>query len=146
MSKNYIKVDVVSPSGSVYTGEADFVSLRGCAGDMGITYGHTELLSTVPAGVVTIKKDEETNILYISGGIVEVTPTRVSVMVDEMERAENLNKAEAEKAKIRAEEIISKTDISKLDLEEAKKRLQEADARLKALNSSRGLYYSKDAE
>jgi F-type H+-transporting ATPase subunit epsilon len=143
MSKNYLKVDVVSPLGSVFTGEADMVSLRGSAGEMGIAYGHTELLSTLPAGVVSIKKDETTEVLYVSGGIIEVTPTRVTIMVDDMEKAENLNKAEAEKAKARAEEALNKSDASKLDIDEAHKRLEEADARLKALNSSKGIYYSK---
>ena len=144
MSKNYLKIDVVSPLGSVFTGEADMVSLRGSAGEMGIAYGHTELLSTMPAGVVSIKKDETTEVLYVSGGIIEVTPTRVTIMVDDMEKAENLNKAEAEKAKARAQEVLKSKDASKLDLNEANKRLQEADARLKALNSSKGIYYSKD--
>ena len=143
MSKNYLKVDVVSPLGSVFTGEADMVSLRGSAGEMGIAYGHTELLSTMPAGVVSIKKDESTEVLYVSGGLIEVTPTRVTIMVDDMEKAENLNKAEAEKAKARAEEALNKSDASKLDVDEAHKRLEEADARLKALNASNGIYYSK---
>ncbi|AJC48281.1 F0F1 ATP synthase subunit epsilon [Allofrancisella guangzhouensis] len=144
MSKNYLKVSVVSPSGSVFTGEADMVSLRGSAGEMGIAYGHTELLSTMPAGVVNIKKDNDTEVLYVSGGLIEVTPTRVTIMVDEMERAENLNQAEAEKAKARAEQSLKNPDASKLDIEAAHQRLREADARLKALNSSKGLYYSKD--
>ncbi|QIV95469.1 ATP synthase F1 subcomplex epsilon subunit [Allofrancisella inopinata] len=144
MSKNYLKVSVVSPSGSVFTGEADMVSLRGSAGEMGIAYGHTELLSTMPAGVVNIKKDSDTEVLYVSGGLIEVTPTRVTIMVDEMERAENLNQAEAEKAKTRAEDALKNPDASKLDIEAAHQRLREADARLKALNSSKGLYYSKD--
>ncbi len=144
MSKNYLKVDVVSPLGSVFTGEANMVSLRGSAGEMGVAYGHTELLSTMPAGVVSIKKDETTEVLYVSGGLIEVTPTRVTIMVDDMEKAENLNKAEAEKAKARAEEALNKSDASKLDIDEAHKRLEEADARLKALNSSKGIYYSKD--
>ena len=143
MSKNYLKVDVVSPLGSVFTGVADIVSLRGSAGEMGIAYGHTELLSTMPAGVVSIKKDEVTKVLYVSGGLIEVTPTRVTIMVDDMEKAENLNKAEAEKAKARAEEALNKSDASKLDIDEAHKRLEEADARLKALNASNGIYYSK---
>jgi len=144
MIKNYLQVDVVSPIGSVYKGEADMVSLRGSAGEMGIAYGHTELLSTIPAGVVNIKKDDQTDVLYVSGGIVEVTPNRVTIMVDDMERAENLNQAEAEKAKARAEEALKNPDASKLDIEAANTRLKEADARLKALNSSNGLYYSKD--
>jgi F-type H+-transporting ATPase subunit epsilon len=143
MSKNYLKVDVVSPLGSVFTGEANMVSLRGSAGEMGIAYGHTELLSTMPAGVVNIRKDDTTEVLYVSGGIIEVTPTCVTIMVDEMERAENLNQAEAEKAKARAEEALKKSDASELDIDSAHKRLQEADARLKALNSSKGIYYSK---
>ena len=143
MSKNYLKVDVVSPLGSVFTGIADIVSLRGSAGEMGIAYGHTELLSTMPAGVVSIKKDEVTKVLYVSGGLIEVTPTRVTIMVDDMEKAENLNKAEAEKAKSRAEGALNKSDASKLDIDEAHKRLEEADARLKALNASNGIYYSK---
>ena len=143
MSKNYLKVDVVSPLGSVFTGEADMVSLRGSAGEMGVAYGHTELLSTMPAGVVSIKKDEITEVLYVSGGIIEVTPTRVTIMVDDMEKAENLNKAEAEKAKARAEESLNKSDASKLDIDDAHKRLEEADARLKALNASNGIYYPK---
>jgi F-type H+-transporting ATPase subunit epsilon len=128
MSKNYLKVDVVSPLGSVFTGEADMVSLRGSAGEMGIAYGHTELLSTMPAGVVSIKKDEITEVLYVSGGLIEVTPTRVTIMVDDMEKAQ---------------EALNKADASKLDIDEAHKRLDEADARLKALNASNGIYYSK---
>ncbi|ASG68809.1 ATP synthase epsilon chain [Francisella halioticida] len=144
MIKNYLQVNVVSPLGSVFKGEADIVSLRGSAGEMGIAYGHTELLSTMPAGVINIRKDEHTDVLYVSGGILEVTPTRVTIMVDDMERAENLNQAEAEKAKARAQEALKNPDASKLDIEAADKRLKEADARLKALNSSKGLYYSKD--
>lgn len=144
MSKNYLKVDVVSPLGSVFTGEADMVSLRGSAGEMGVAYGHTELLSTMPAGVVNIEKDETTEVLYVSGGIIEVTPTRVTIMVDDMEKAENLNQAEAEKAKARAKEALSNRDASKLDVDQAHKRLQEAEARLKALNAAKkGVYYSK---
>ena len=144
MSKNYLKVNVVSPLGSVFTGEADMVSLRGTAGEMGIAYGHTELLSTMPAGVVNIRKGETTEVLYVSGGIIEVTPTRVTIMVDDMEKAENLNQAEAEKAKARAQEALSKSDATQIDIDAAHLRLKEADARLKALNSSKGIYYSKD--
>lgn len=106
MTKKYLKVDVVSPLGSVFKGEADIVSLRGSAGEMGIAYGHTELLSTLPAGVVNVRKDEHTDVLYVSGGIVEVTPTRVTIMVDDMERAENLNQAEAEKLELELRKLL----------------------------------------
>ena len=143
MSKKYLKVDIVSPAGSVFRGEADIINLRGSAGEMGVMYGHTELLSTIPAGAVNIRKDSNNIVLYISGGIMEVTPSRVTLMVDDMERVENLNKVEAEKSKLRAKNILDNPDSSKLDISDANKRLEEADAQLKALNSSKGLYYSK---
>ncbi|MDE4944717.1 F0F1 ATP synthase subunit epsilon, partial [Francisella tularensis subsp. holarctica] len=68
MTKKYLKVDVFSPLGSVFKGEADMVSLRGSAGEMVIVYGHTELLSTLPAGVVNVRKGQNTDVLYVSGG------------------------------------------------------------------------------
>lgn len=144
MIKKYLKVDIVSPKGSVIKCEADMVNLRGSAGDMGITYGHTELLSTLPAGVIKIKKDNNNQILYVSGGIVEVTSTNVTIMVDDMERSENIRKSEAEKSKERAIKILKNKDSSKLDIDSANTRLKEAEARLKTINSSKSLYYTKD--
>ncbi|MDE4978189.1 F0F1 ATP synthase subunit epsilon, partial [Francisella tularensis subsp. holarctica] len=67
MTKKYLKVVVVSPLGTVFKGEADMVSLRGSAGEMGIVYGQTELLSPLPAGVVTVRKGHHTDVLYVSG-------------------------------------------------------------------------------
>ncbi|MDE4986361.1 F0F1 ATP synthase subunit epsilon, partial [Francisella tularensis subsp. holarctica] len=56
MHKKYVKVDVVSPIGSVFKREADMVSLRRSAVEIGIVYGHTEQLSTLQAGVVNVRK------------------------------------------------------------------------------------------
>ena len=67
------------------------VSLRGSEGEMGITYGHTQLISTLPPGVIRIEKitDNQRDTLYISGGILEVQPCRVTILSDVMERANN---------------------------------------------------------
>ncbi|MDE4994758.1 F0F1 ATP synthase subunit epsilon, partial [Francisella tularensis subsp. holarctica] len=58
MTKKYLKVDVVCPLGSVFKGEADMVSLRGSAGELGIVNAHTQLLSTIPARVVKDRKGQ----------------------------------------------------------------------------------------
>jgi len=145
MSKKYIQVDVVGQNGLIFTGEADIVSLRGSLGVMAISYGHTQLLSTLPPGSVEIKKDDEKHVLYISGGIVEVTPTKATFLVDEAERSEDLVLDEISKAKARAKASLDHAE-GMIDTEKAHKLLLEAEARLKTLNSSKGLYYSPDNE
>lgn len=144
MSDKLITVDVVSQEGSVFKNKARMVSLRGSEGEMGISYGHTQLLSTMPAGVVSItKEDGSLETLFVSGGVVEVQPNQVIILADVMERAQDMSKAAAEEAKAKAEAAL-KSSETKVDLEEARQMLAEAEARLKTLNSSRGLYYTKD--
>ena len=147
MSEKLITVDVVSRKGSVYNAKAKMVSLRGVDGEMGISYGHTQLLSTMPPGVVRIAHDNTEDTLYISGGIVEVQPDHVIILADVMEQAKDLNEAAAEKAKIKAQETIEKAkNMDKVDVEEAKTMLAEAEARLKALKILKGVnaYYQAD--
>ncbi|MFZ9035220.1 MAG: F0F1 ATP synthase subunit epsilon [Francisellaceae bacterium] len=144
MSEKLLKVNVVSHEGSVYEAEAKMVSLRGSDGEMGIAYGHTQLLSTVPPGVVRIEREGETDTLYISGGVVEVQPHGVIILADVMERAKDLNEAAAEKARQNAKQVLEKgKDMSKVDVEEARQMLAEAEARLKALKILKGVnaYY-----
>ncbi|MBK2125698.1 F0F1 ATP synthase subunit epsilon [Fangia hongkongensis] len=145
MSDKLIKVDVVSQKGSIYSADAKMVNLRGDEGEMGISYGHTQLLSTLPAGVVRIEREGEQDTLFVSGGIVEVQPHQVIILADVMERAKDLNEAAAEKARQQAEEALNKAKgESKVDAEEARRMLSEAEARLKALKILKGVnaYYS----
>lgn len=144
MSDKLISVDVVSQKGAIYNAKAKMVGLRGSEGEMGISYGHTQLLSTLPAGVVRVEREGECDTLYISGGIVEVQPEQVIILADVMERAKDLNQAAAEKARQKAKTALDKAKgQSKVNVDEARKMLAEAEARLKALKILKGVnaYY-----
>ena len=146
MSNKLIHVDVVSQEGSVYKADAKMVSLRGTDGEMGISYGHSQLLSTMPPGVIRIEREDgEQDTLYSSGGVVEVQPSHVIILSDVMERAKDLNEAEAQKAREQAQEAMLKAqDLDKVELEDARNMLAEAEARLKALKVLKGVnaYYN----
>ncbi len=149
MSDKLLKVNVVSQEGSVYEAHARMVSLRGTEGEMGIAYGHTQLLSTLPPGVVRIERDNsESDTLYISGGVLEVQPHQVIILSDVMERAKDLNEAAAEKARQQAQEALDKAkDSDKIEVEEARQMLAEAEARLKALKILKGVNaYHSDSD
>lgn len=145
MSEKLITVDVVSQKGSVYNAKAKMVSVRGEGGEMGISYGHSQLLSTMPPGVIRIEQENTEDTLYVSGGIIEVQPDQVIILADVMEQAKDLNEAAAENAKLKAESAVEKAkNMSKVDVEEAKKMLAEAEARLRALKILKGVnaYYT----
>ena len=142
MSDKLITIDIVSQEGSLYEGKAKQVNLRGIEGEMGISYGHTQLMSTMPPGVVSVvKENDHIETLYVSGGIVEIQKDQVVILADTMERSQDLSRTAASEARQHAIDSLKNID-SKIDIKHARKLLAEAEARLRALNSSNGLYYT----
>jgi len=82
MSK--VLVDVVSAEESLFSGEAEFVVAPSAMGEVGIYPNHAPMITTLKPGSVRIKlsgkNDEE--LVYVSGGILEVQPGSVTVLSD----------------------------------------------------------------
>ena len=135
---NTIRVDVVSAEEAIYSGEAEFVVLPGEAGELGIYPRHTPLLTRIKPGALRIKvplKDEE-ELIYVSGGILEIQPHQVTVLSDTAVRAHDLDEAKALEAKQAAEEAM-RNKTSKLELARAQAELAEAMAQLSAIRKLR---------
>lgn len=130
---NTIHVDIVSPEGEMFSGEATMVFAPGAEGELGIAPRHAPLLTTLTAGVVRVHvegKEEQT--FYVGGGALEIQPNAVSVLADTAVRARDLDEAAAQAAKARAEEAVrGKTD--KIDIAEAQAELARAMAQLRAI-------------
>ena len=103
-----INVDVVSAEEQIFSGEAEFAVFPGEAGELGIYPRHAPLLTRVRPGAVRLKMPDkdEFEMVYVSGGILEVQPTLVTLLADTAIRAKDLDEAEANKAKKKAEEIL----------------------------------------
>jgi F-type H+-transporting ATPase subunit epsilon len=80
-------------------------------------------------------KDEE-ELVYVSGGILEVQPHQVTVLSDTAVRAHDLDEAKAMEAKKAAEEAMQ-NKTSKLELAKAQAELAEAMAQLSAIRKLR---------
>ncbi|MNF04770.1 ATP synthase epsilon chain [compost metagenome] len=72
----------------------------------------------------------------ISGGILEVQPTVVTVLADTAVRAQDIDEAAVRAAKEEAERILSKKD-PKMSMEEAQSQLAMSIAQLSALERLR---------
>ncbi|WP_047049457.1 F0F1 ATP synthase subunit epsilon [Vibrio mexicanus] len=126
-------LDVVSAEARIFSGWARSIQVSGERGDLGVLAGHTPLLTRIRPGmvrIVTKKGDEE--IIYLSGGILEVQGHDVTVLADTAVRGEDLDKAKAEEAKRRAEELIS-APHGDIDYAKASAELAKAIAQLKVI-------------
>ncbi len=128
-----IHVDIVSPEGQMFSGEASMVFAPGTEGEIGIAPRHAPLLTTLTAGVVRVQADgQEEQSFYVGGGALEVQPHAVSVLADTAARAADLDEAAAQAAKARAEEAM-RGHTDKMDIAQAQAELARAVAQLKAI-------------
>ena len=132
-----IHVDVVSAEEMIFSGEADHVVLPGESGELGIWSRHTPLLTRICSGAVRIKlPDGGEEFVYVSGGMLEVQPTLVTVLADTAIRAHDLDEARAQQAKKAAEELLKNRDSS-MDYAKAEAELADAIGQLAAIKKLR---------
>jgi F-type H+-transporting ATPase subunit epsilon len=134
---NTIHVDIVSPEGQMFSGEATMVFAPGAEGEIGVAPRHAPLLTTLTAGVVRVQTEgQEEQSFYVGGGALEIQPNKVSVLADTAARARDIDEAAAQAAKAHAEEAM-RTRTDKIDIAEAQAELARAVAQLKIVEHLR---------
>lgn len=98
-----LQLEIVSPERRAYADEVDMVIVPGADGELGILPHHTQLISALGIGELRIKKGGTEQILFISGGFVEVRPDKVVVMADLAEHSDEIDEQRAIDARKRAE-------------------------------------------
>ena len=133
-----LHVDIVSAEQAIFSGEAEMVIVPGEAGELGVLPEHAALLSRIKPGTVRIKipGEEREEVIYVSGGMIEVQPHVVTILADTSVRAENLDEAKALEAKRAAEEAISNR-TGDMEIAEAQAVLAESVAQLAAIKKLR---------
>lgn len=120
-----IKVDVVSAEESIFSGDAELVSLPGQSGELGILPGHVPLITLIRPGFVRIRMPgkQEPEQVFVAGGVLEVQPDLVTVLADTAVRSKDLDEAKAAKALEEARALRQKAtgelEIAKLEAEMA---------------------------
>lgn len=130
-------LDVVSAEESLFSGRVSHLLVSGQEGDLGIMPGHTPLLTPIKPGMVQmVKQHGGEEVIYISGGFLEVQPTGVTVLADTAIRGVDLDLAKAEEAKRSAEEQISNPSKD-IDYARVTAQLAQAIAQLRVIQLTR---------
>ena len=132
-----LRIELITPDGPVFEGEADAVSLPTADGEITILPHHIPLISIVVAGSITVRTGKEEQLFAVSRGVVEVDGTSLRVLVDTADRAEELNEAAIEKAKAAAEKLLSEKRHDAEGFAEATAMLERELARLRVTRRHR---------
>ena len=133
-----IHVDVVSAEQEIFSGLAEVVIVPAQMGEVGIYPRHAPMITRIKPGSVRIRIPEqaEDELIYVSGGMLEVQPSIVTILADTAIRGADLDEAKALEAKIRAEEAM-KDKSSKIDYAKAQAELAESLAQIAAIEKIR---------
>ncbi len=129
-----VHVDVVSAEGHLFSGQGEMIYAPAVMGEIGIAPRHAPLVSRLKAGDVRVDPGDgkEMEHFYVSGGMIEVQPFKVTILADTGVRAVDLDEAAAEEAKRRAEDALA-NQTSEMELAKAQAELVEAVAQLRAI-------------
>ena len=126
-----LELEIVTPERPVLRETVDEVIVPALGGELGILPEHTPLISQLQTGVLTYRKDNDRKSILVSGGFVEVLPSRVSVLADIAERPEEIDVERAMRARERAEKRIAAgaQGSADVDVKRAQLKLERAIAR-----------------
>lgn len=102
------KCRVVSAREELYVGDIQMLIANGHDGEIGILPGHTPLITLLKPGAMRLKlTNGEEEVIYVSGGVLEVQPHVVNVLADSAERAKDLDEAKIAEARRAAEQMLT---------------------------------------
>ncbi len=128
-----IHCDIVSAEEEIFSGLIEMLVATGGEGELGVSYGHAPLLtSLVPGSVRIVTQNGEEQVFYVSGGFLEVQPGVVSILADTAIRAHDVDEAAAEEARKEAEHALA-NQSGEFDYGRASAQLAEAAAQLATL-------------
>lgn len=108
-----ISLKITTPEGTVFeSANIDEVSLPTTTGEITVLPNHIPLVSSLIAGEVRVKIGNQTQLLAVSGGFIEIkSSSQIVVLADTAERAEDINIEKVEAAKRQAEELMKQKHV-----------------------------------
>ena len=123
------QVELVSPESISYSGEAEMVIARTVeGGDIAFQPGHVPFIGVLSVwSVEVIRPDGERDVFAVHRGFVQVAGTKVSILSDVSEAADEIDIERAKEARLSAQEAIQ----SNSEDQEAIASLERSEVRLR---------------
>ncbi len=126
------KLQIVTPYGILFDGEAEKIILRTTEGDVGILARHADYVASLSIGVARIFTDGNEHIGACAGGMVTVTDNVVRVVSSTFEWSEDIDIDRANRAKEKAQLRLDNSKRNDYEHKLAEVKLKKALTRLSA--------------
>ena len=135
-----VLLEIATPDHLLLSREVDEVIAPGSEGEFGVLPGHAHFLSMLKIGELRYRVGDQTNYMSVLWGFAEVTPTKVTILAEIAEKAEDIDVERAQAAVERAEQRLqvgglpSELKEAQISLEKARlrRRIAERAARTKS--------------
>lgn len=125
------KLEILTPNGEIFNGQAISVVLPGEEGEFGVLAGHASLTTLLEAGVVDVEKDDKSiESIVINWGVVQVDEEKVIVLVEGAAAIRGENESQIAAALDEAKKLIADVADSSTAIASVSARLETAAQKL----------------
>jgi len=126
-----LKLEILTPNGQIFDGEAVSVTLPGEEGEFGVLAHHSSLSTLLEAGVIDIEKeDKSVESILINWGVVNVDEEKVIVLVEGAVAIRGESESAIASALEEAKELISSIADSNPAIASVSAKIESAAQRL----------------
>lgn len=114
-----MKLEIVTPEKRIYSGDVDQITVETVDGRISILSHHVNLFTKIKPGELLLKVAEKEQFLAMTGGFLEVSNNKITILADYAVHSEEIDVEKAIAAQKRAEELLKKKEGQLSDVEYA---------------------------
>ncbi len=131
MDNNKLTIEIITPTMTVFKGNADIVTIPGEMSEFQILQNHAPIVSALKPGIIKIKQNNEVTEFAVNGGLAEARGNNVSIIATIAENKGSIDKNIIEKElKDNKEKILTEITDAQLLLLENEIEFQKAQLKL----------------
>ncbi len=131
-----LHLEVITPEKVILDEEVDEITITTVTGEISILPNHENLLTKILPGEMIIKKNGKEDHFAITGGFLEVSENKISILADYAVHADNIEIAKAQEAQERAKKRMQEHENDK-DFQIAEAELRKAILELKVARKNK---------
>ncbi|MBF2054898.1 MAG: ATP synthase F1 subunit epsilon [Candidatus Sericytochromatia bacterium] len=102
-----IHLDIVTPSGPIFSEDVEFLSVMGPEGSIGILPGHVPVFMLIDVGFVEYQRNGQRDFITTMGGILEFHHNHATLLTESAEKAGDIDEMRAKQAAEQARAKLS---------------------------------------
>lgn len=107
MAEKTFRLEIISPDRIFYTNDVLMVEYNTVEGEVGVYAEHIPMTQIIAPGRLIITEENGQRAAALLSGFVEITQDKVTILAEAVEWPQNIDIARAERARDRAQQILS---------------------------------------